>query len=325
MLPADGLASIPHRTFNVSPQSVLRAGLTAAVDAAPLTLHLDGVYEGGEVRYRFLVRQNPWSAFDPLGLFDPGALSKDLVMQGIQAWQAAPPNPYAKGIAAAIVGGGVAVGVGYAILNSEPGKGGCGGQFYTSPGSVNCLTGNSAVPLGPPRFSQEITRILNLEPSRGFEHNTGVIYEGEYRDHEGNIRARDGQIVVNKNGVRSYAYEEDRRERSAAKAETRRNANGGVDFAGHPDLYPVGPEQKNIVKIEYTGSRRKDYEAANQAAGFGKTSKPPKDYTWHHLDDYNAATNTGTMQLIKRDTHEETYPHNGGVRQYEKATGEDYK
>lgn len=104
-----------------------------------------------------------------------------------------------------------------------------------------------------------------------------------------------------------------------------RNENGGVDFVGSPYLYPVGEGQKNIVTIEYTGSRRQDFGAANLAAGLGTTQKPPEDYTWHHLDDYNPATNTGTMQLIETGAHEATYPHNGGVKQYQDATGRKYK
>ena len=66
LLPADAVASIPRGTFTTLPSpasSVLRVD-----PAAPLTLHLDGVYEGGEVRYRVLVRQNPWSKFDLYGL-----------------------------------------------------------------------------------------------------------------------------------------------------------------------------------------------------------------------------------------------------------------
>ncbi len=104
-----------------------------------------------------------------------------------------------------------------------------------------------------------------------------------------------------------------------------RNAEGGVSFAGSRDLYPAGPGQQNTVQIQYTGSRRQDYGAANQAAGVGTTQKPPSGYTWHHVDDYNAASNTGTMQLVRLRTHEATYPHNGGVRQYEQATGNKYK
>jgi hypothetical protein len=104
-----------------------------------------------------------------------------------------------------------------------------------------------------------------------------------------------------------------------------RNANGGVDFVDSPYLYPVSEGQKNIVTIEYTGSRRQDFGAANREAELGTTQKPPEGYTWHHLDDYNPATNTGTMQLIETGAHEATYPHNGGVKQYQDTTGRKYK
>jgi hypothetical protein len=104
-----------------------------------------------------------------------------------------------------------------------------------------------------------------------------------------------------------------------------RNADNGVDFAGSSHLYPAGEGQKNIVTIEYTGSRRKDFGAANEASGLGTTQKPPADYTWHHLDDYDPVTNCGTMQCVSREAHEATYPHNGGVSQYEQATGKKYK
>ena len=71
LLPAGALASIPRNTFT-APQLPL-ASLPSAnpVDAegfAPLTLHLDELHDR-----RVLVRQNPWSSFDPFGLYDgPG-------------------------------------------------------------------------------------------------------------------------------------------------------------------------------------------------------------------------------------------------------------
>ena len=104
-----------------------------------------------------------------------------------------------------------------------------------------------------------------------------------------------------------------------------RTPNGGVDFTRSPDLYPIRAGQKNIVKIKYTGSRRRDNAASNMAAGIGTSQKPPSKYSWHHLDDYNPATNEGTMQLIRQETHEATYFHKGGVKQYEDATGTTYK
>jgi hypothetical protein len=97
-----------------------------------------------------------------------------------------------------------------------------------------------------------------------------------------------------------------------------RTANGGVDFAHSPDLFPVAEGQKNIVRIEYTGTHARDYGAANRAAGFGDTQKAPRNYTWHHLDDYDPITNTGTMQLVRSNTHKATYPHFGGVAQYQR-------
>jgi hypothetical protein len=106
----------------------------------------------------------------------------------------------------------------------------------------------------------------------------------------------------------------------------KRSERGGVNFAKSPYLFPVGPGQKNIVKITYSGRRSSDFRAANEEAGlkmFG--SKPPKGYTWHHLDDWNPVTNTRTMQLVRRKIHEATYPHRGGVSQWEKATGQKYK
>ena len=104
-----------------------------------------------------------------------------------------------------------------------------------------------------------------------------------------------------------------------------RTANGGVDFANSVDLYPTTDGQNNIVTIQYTGSRRQDFGAANTAAGTGTTQKPPADYTWHHLDDYDPVSNTGTMQLVGRNAHQATYPHVGGVSQYERATGNTYR
>jgi len=98
-----------------------------------------------------------------------------------------------------------------------------------------------------------------------------------------------------------------------------------VDYSNSPDLYPISTGQANIVTIRYTGSRRKDYKAANIAGNIGVTQRPPPGYTWHHLDDYDPLTNTGTMQLIKRSTHEMNYPHDGGVKQYEKAKKTQYR
>jgi hypothetical protein len=68
LLPAGALASIPRNTFNAPALPLASVPSATSVAAgepvALLTLHLDGLYEGG-----VLVRQNPWSAFDPEGLY----------------------------------------------------------------------------------------------------------------------------------------------------------------------------------------------------------------------------------------------------------------
>jgi RHS repeat-associated protein len=99
------------------------------------------------------------------------------------------------------------------------------------------------------------------------------------------------------------------------------NARGGIDFARSTALHPTTSLLRSIVRIKYTGSRRGDFKMANAAAGFERT---PEGYTWHHLDDYNPATNTGTMQLVERDAHQANQPHVGGVKQYRDANGVEY-
>jgi hypothetical protein len=71
------------------------------------------------------------------------------------------------------------------------------------------------------------------------------------------------------------------------------------DEQGFPDFSGI---TKVEVKIEFTGSRPIDFQAANRAAGFSTT---PKGYTWHHHQDGT------TMQLVPRDIHRNT-GHTGG-------------
>ena len=105
--------------------------------------------------------------------------------------------------------------------------------------------------------------------------------------------------------------------------------NGGPTFAGTDYLYPVDGNQKNIVSIPLTGSRRGDFQAANAAAGLAEVIPPggetPSGCTWHHVDDYNPDTGMSTMELVSRRAHTATYPHSGSVAQFEKATGQSYR
>ncbi|HLN26641.1 MAG TPA: HNH endonuclease [Gemmataceae bacterium] len=101
--------------------------------------------------------------------------------------------------------------------------------------------------------------------------------------------------------------------------------NGGPDFAGTKYLYDkLQPGQKNIVRIKLQGSRYKDFKEANRLAGF-EGAKPPKGYSWHHIDDFNTTTGEATMQLIETGAHKAAYIHKGGVWQYERFHGVKYK
>lgn len=96
--------------------------------------------------------------------------------------------------------------------------------------------------------------------------------------------------------------------------------NGGLDFSGSNALYRkngVNP----IQRIEYSGDYSTDFERASRAALDQKST--PKGYVWHHLDDYDPVTNTGTMQLVEKRAHN-GIPHNGGASQYTAATGNPY-
>ncbi|OXX49131.1 hypothetical protein B9J93_03215 [Vibrio sp. V17_P4S1T151] len=96
--------------------------------------------------------------------------------------------------------------------------------------------------------------------------------------------------------------------------------NGGLDYSASNALYTrngVNP----IQKIEYTGNYHEDFEQASMVA-LGQKSTP-RGYVWHHLDDYDSVTNTGSMQLVKQSAHR-GIPHVGGVSQYKAHTGNSY-
>jgi len=98
--------------------------------------------------------------------------------------------------------------------------------------------------------------------------------------------------------------------------ETHGFGSKGVYFSSS-DLYKEGV---NTISIQYTGSRITDFSSSNRLAGYKST---PEGYTWHHLSDYDPATNSGTMQLVKRVVHS-NIPHSGGVSQFREAAGLKY-
>jgi hypothetical protein len=87
-----------------------------------------------------------------------------------------------------------------------------------------------------------------------------------------------------------------------------------IKDTGYPDFEPYAmqlPNGKKSVRIDLTGSLRKDAAAANEAAGL---KKPPKTHTWHHVED------GGTMMLIPSDLHR-SVAHSGGRASYKHTTG----
>lgn len=102
----------------------------------------------------------------------------------------------------------------------------------------------------------------------------------------------------------------------------KKTKNGGASFEDSPYIYITEDGKKAVVTIEMTGSRSKDFAKANEAFGF---KEKPIDYTWHHLDDYNAETNTCTLELVSSKAHDAGKPHAGGCVQYEEIKAVKYK
>jgi hypothetical protein len=73
------------------------------------------------------------------------------------------------------------------------------------------------------------------------------------------------------------------------------------DAEGYPDFRAAGVVKVEVA-IHYTGSRTRDFAAANKAAGLEAT---PKGMTWHHHQDGT------TMQLVPTEVHART-GHTGG-------------
>ncbi len=96
-----------------------------------------------------------------------------------------------------------------------------------------------------------------------------------------------------------------------------------IDLADSVDLYQAAAGEFAIVKITYTGSRGADFTAAWKESRISGAQRAllKKDYTWHHVGDYNAGTNSGSLQLVKSDGTHKTTGHCGGGWQYQQATG----
>ncbi|WP_262151762.1 HNH endonuclease [Chryseobacterium foetidum] len=155
--------------------------------------------------------------------------------------------------------------------------------------------------------------IISIETLPHYE----KVYNFDIEDNENYYVTEDGILVHN--GYASAEELQKVKDRSFNGVEA--TPNGGLKYANSDALYPVKPGQKNTLPIQYSGDYKTDFEAASLAA-LGQKSTP-KGYVWHHLDDYDPVTNTGTMQLVKQQAHN-GISHVGGCSQYKAATGNSY-
>lgn len=112
----------------------------------------------------------------------------------------------------------------------------------------------------------------------------------------------------------------------------KRTKNNGVDFSDTDKILRLENGDPVEVKIKATGNRDADYRQAEKILkeqgvdidfksmrkGDGKT------HVWHHLDDYDVATNETTMQFIEVDAHKAINQHTGSAKQYHVANGHGY-
>lgn len=154
--------------------------------------------------------------------------------------------------------------------------------------------------------------------------NPSTLTNSEKKEHDSpeKISPEQQQDCANK-VARDYNEKYHPYERALQKGyhDVKQTENGGVSFEDSKALYCDQNGNKGIVKIEATGRRTPDFDAANKAMGFDKT---PEGYVWHHVDDYDVKTNTVTLQLVKSEVHNATKPHSGGCAQYDAVHGPSY-
>ena len=106
-----------------------------------------------------------------------------------------------------------------------------------------------------------------------------------------------------------------------------------MDFSDSDYILRTEAGEPIQVKIKATGDRSKDYKLAEQTLkdDYGididfKSMRTGSDKThvWHHLDDYNVATNETTLQFIDIDAHKAIKTHAGSAKQYHIANGTGY-
>lgn len=101
----------------------------------------------------------------------------------------------------------------------------------------------------------------------------------------------------------------------------RRTENGGVSFSASDSIFRTENGRPAVVKLEATGSRNSDFDAANAALGL---AQEPDGYVWHHVDDYDVKENTITLELVRDEAHNASKPHSGGCAQFDAVYGPSY-
>lgn len=95
--------------------------------------------------------------------------------------------------------------------------------------------------------------------------------------------------------------------------------NGTLEYSGTDYIIKSEDGKEIIVKIEATGSRKKDFDEAWKLAAKKYGISPDgitESVTWQHMDNYSIRDNTVTLELVDRNAHQ-GIKHSGGCKQYE--------
>jgi hypothetical protein len=104
----------------------------------------------------------------------------------------------------------------------------------------------------------------------------------------------------------------------------------GIDYdsRGFPDFTSIAYREGSVVadvRINYTGSRGRDFTAADEAMrkklGDPSWRRDADNWTWHHHQDIGNKGEGGRMILVRTSVHA-ALKHSGGVAIYRMMTGQ---
>ncbi len=206
-----------------------------------------------ELKNRIICGNDPVNRHDPLGLLDAR-----LGLTGTSAATSAVADgaAIANSVSSAVLGGATAGAVGLTIGIAAPPL-----AYHHLQRANNMF--QYGTPLGRPsafgRIGVAGSGRRNQERNGGgLIPYTGPLYDGEYRDHEGNVLTADGEIAVEKTGTRRIS-EVQRRSRASERFSNFRNfpskiggTGAAYDELGGQGLYVLrNPKMGN--RIEYVG------------------------------------------------------------------------